>query len=839
MMWQRPASMIATFVALWFAVAIVTTCGAMLESGVRYHGSVQRYAAAPVLVATTSIQASTGSGDDRDVEGVPLVEHGQLAASLVPKISAAPGVRAVVADTAIPAQISTRGTASAVEIHPWSAARLTPFTLTAGSGPATAGEVVLDQHLAAGIGVRPGQQVRIALPSGVRTFTVYGIAAPTKAGRGTPTVFVDDATAATLSGHPGTVGVIGVFADPGVTADHLATVVRAALPAPPKNLAGAYPQVFAGHDRGSVESPAVDNGRVLAITLPSVFGGMALLIAIFVIAGTVGLSVAQRHRDIALLRAIAATPRQVRRLVVREAAVLAVFAAATGVWPGLLSAKWLRDQFVSRGMVPDSFQAHLSWLPPVVAGATAVLLAVAAAWIAGLRSSRIRPSEALAETAIERRGLGLVRTLLGLIALAGGIVVCVVSVSANGDSAASISVATVFTLVVAVALLSPVLIRVVAATFGQVLRVFGETGRLANANLATSARKLATVLSSVVLAVALGGSLWFLQGSETHVASQQSRAGVLADYIVAPAASGASSAVVAGIRGTDGVTAATGIVHSTMFTGSDLGELSAEGVDTEGLSRTLDLGVIDGSMRDLRGDTVAVDDLTADGLGLRVGDAFTGWYGDGAPARLRVVAIYTRGLGFAQLTLPHDVLIGHTSAQSDDAIFVAGRPGTDAALRTALTELAPGSSVLTSDAYQASLGAELVQNAWTNQVVVVVLLVYVVIAAVNVLFTAALARRREFAVLRLAGTTPRQVARMVRLEQALLLGLSLVLGGAIAAATLIPMVKGITGTATPYIPLSGWVTVIGSVIVLGGAATIVPVRRVLRARPVEAIDIRE
>ena len=147
--------------------------------------------------------------------------------------------------------------------------------------------------------------------------------------------------------------------------------------------------------------------------------------------------------------------------------------------------------------------------------------------------------------------------------------------------------------------------------------------------------------------------------------------------------------------------------------------------------------------------------------------------------------------------------------------------------------------MLNSDAYQTGLDANLVQNAWTNQIIIGVLLVYVVIAAVNALFMSALARRREFAVLRLAGTTRRQVIRMVRLEQTFLLGLALVLGGAIAAATLIPMVKGITGSATPYIPLIGWVAVIGGIIVLGGAATIVPVRRVLRTRPVEAIGIRE
>jgi putative ABC transport system permease protein len=161
------------------------------------------------------------------------------------------------------------------------------------------------------------------------------------------------------------------------------------------------------------------------------------------------------------------------------------------------------------------------------------------------------------------------------------------------------------------------------------------------------------------------------------------------------------------------------------------------------------------------------------------------------------------------------------------------------AVRTELARLAPGSSLVARDAYQVGLDENLKENAWTNQMVTGVLLIYVVIAAVNTLAMYALGRRREFAVLRLSGTTRPQVLRMVRLEQVLLLGVSLTVGAAIAAATLIPMVKGITGSATPYIPPAGWAAVIGGVILLGGAATAVPVRRVLRTRPVEGIGLRE
>jgi putative ABC transport system permease protein len=256
----------------------------------------------------------------------------------------------------------------------------------------------------------------------------------------------------------------------------------------------------------------------------------------------------------------------------------------------------------------------------------------------------------------------------------------------------------------------------------------------------------------------------------------------------------------------------------------------------------MDLGVVSGTLADLSGNAVAVDRLTADAAGLHVGDLFHGWFGDGTPTALCVAAIYTRGLGFAALTVPADLLRAHTDGY-DSAVLVSTRVADRSRVTAALTRevdgLAPGAAVVSRSGYQAVVDRNIEQNAWINQVIIGVLLVYVVIAAVNTLVTAALGRRRELATLRLAGTTRLQVLRMVRLEQALLLSLALVVGVVIAAATLVPMVKAVTGSAVPYIPIAGWVAVIGGTVLLGSLATVVPIRRVLRINPVEAIGIRE
>jgi putative ABC transport system permease protein len=751
MLAQRPASVIATFLALSFAAMIVTGCGVMLESGIRYHGTVGPATSAPVVVATTRLSVTDGSGEDAEIEYYPLADRSPLPPDLAGQIAALPGVGNVEVTSA------RRGAALVLGVHPG---------------------------------------------AGVSTTTV---------------------------------------------ADEVRHLLDAAAHRPD----GAYPEVFTGTERGEAQSLAVGEGREFVIAVSSTFGGCALLIALIVITGSVGLSIRQRHRDIALLRAIAATPRQVRRLVTRESALLAIAATTVGVLPGLWGARWLRTQYVTRGLVPANFHTHTSWLPPVVAFGSVLVIAVVAAWIGSLRPSRTPPSQAMAESVVERGGIGPVRAILGVLALAGGVTLAVVSGSVDGDAAAGIAVGTVFTLVVAVALLGPLIIRGAAAIGAPLLQLLGVTGRLAAANTATSAARLAVVLSSLVLAIGLGGSLWFVQTSEEHVASNQARAGLRADWVVTPTGDGLPTSVAAGLRQVAGVHAATAVVHSTWLTAQDDGtDYSLEGLDTAGLADTVDLGVTSGSLTELDShtgdntvdDPVAVDTLTAQALHLHVGSHLSGFFGDGTPSALRVVAIYRRGLGFASLAMDSTTVADHTDGGSDDAVLISldpAHPASSATLRSTVQRLAPGARLQPRTVYQAQLDHELVENAWVDRVVTGVLLLYAIIAAVNTLAMYGLGRRRELAVLRLAGTTRRQVRRMITLEQIVLLGLALVLGLAIAAATLVPMVRGTTGTPTPYIPASGWVTMLGGVVLLGVLGALAPLRLLRHDRPVAGIGLRD
>jgi putative ABC transport system permease protein len=116
---------------------------------------------------------------------------------------------------------------------------------------------------------------------------------------------------------------------------------------------------------------------------------------------------------------------------------------------------------------------------------------------------------------------------------------------------------------------------------------------------------------------------------------------------------------------------------------------------------------------------------------------------------------------------------------------------------------------------------------------------YSVVAAPNTMVIAALARRRELSLLRLVGVTRRQVKRMVHAEQAGLLGVALAIGGVIAAVTLSSVMYAIAGQRVPYVPLLGWVAIIGGTVALAMVSTVLPVGRLLRIAPVESIGLKE
>lgn len=288
--------------------------------------------------------------------------------------------------------------------------------------------------------------------------------------------------------------------------------------------------------------------------------------------------------------------------------------------------------------------------------------------------------------------------------------------------------------------------------------------------------------------------------------------------------------------------AATGVRRTSVivkiFDGAE--PVAAQAIDPDSAAATMDPQMNEGSLADVRGASVAVSTIRASSQHWEVGDQVDIWLGDGTPVKLRVAAIYRRGLGFGDIIVNRDIIAGHTARNLDDEVLIRTVPGAD--VDGALAKLAaryPASTVVQASDLTGQLARDLAISAWLNKLLIGVMVGYAALAAANTMVMAALARRRELALLRLVGVTRRQAKRMVHAEQAGLLGVALILGAAIAAVTLTAVVNTLTGNPIPYVPPLGWAAVLGGTTLLALTTTVLPIGRLLRVPPIENIGLKE
>lgn len=823
MLRDRAGSAAATLVALAAGVMILMSMGTLTESGLRFRPQPQRYAATDLVVAHRDITFTSKTFDgETDRTTVALPEGGTVPDTLADQIRQLPGVAAAVADSSIPVVPLAAASVPATG-HGWSSAVLTPYHLVAGGPPRTDGEIVLDARLAAAGGLHPGQETELLVGGNAHRYRISGIAEGPVAA-----VFFTDTHAAAVDPHPGRVDAIGVIA-----------VDRAALAPAVKRLAeAAGATVYTGADRGLAERSDSADARQLLVVVGASFGGYVAMLILAVVAGTIGLSVRHRRRELALLRAIAATPGQVRRMIMAEAALLSGAAAVLGIPAGAVASHWLRGELVARGFIPDAFPMASGVLSAVAAVLATTLVAVLSALLAARRVTAIRPTEALGEIAVEPVRSGRVRLGFGVAALVGATSSSAFTVGTSGQAALAGAIGMLYLFVLAVALLAPWINRAAARLLAPVLRrVWGASGYLAAANLRANAQGMATVLTALVLAVGFGGSVWFLQDNLERQTVAQSRDGTLAEHALVSAA-GLPATAADEARRIEGVRAATAVRRTSVivkvFDGAE--PVAARAIDPDGAAATMDLDVTAGSLADLRGATIAVSAVRASTQGWELGERVDVWLGDGTPAKLRVAAIYRRGLGFGDIVLNRETVAGHTSRELDDELLI--RADTGAALAQ-LSSRYPTSRVVPASALTGRLAEDLAISAWLNKLLIGVMVGYAALAAANTMVVAALARRRELAVLRLAGVTRRQIKNMVHAEQSGLLGVALAIGTAIAAVTLAAVVNALTGNPIPYVPPLGWVAVLGGASLLALTTTVLPIGRLLRTSPIENIGLRE
>ncbi len=810
----RLGTFTGALVALMAASVLTTAWGMQLESVLRGHPPVERYAGAAAVVTGQQIV-----GPDHDV---PLGERARVSSGLTSRLAAVPGVRAAIGDVSVPVRLGDREAVA----HGWGSAALTPYVLSAGRPPARPGEVV------AGYRTALGARLSLASTEPARTVTVVGVA---RVGGDIPVsqqtaIFLTDAEAERLGGHPGRVDAIGVLAGAGFDAARLHAVAGGA-------------QVLTGGARGKAEHPELQQARMTLIPVTAAFAGLALFIAMFVLTSTMGLSIQQREREIALLRAVAATPRQIRRMIGWEAVLVGLVGSAAGVWPGMRLGEELGHALVRHGIVPSSFTVEADWMPAVAAVAGGVAISLLAVLAAGRRAARVRPTLALSDAAVEPRLLGPGRLIGGLLALAGAVPLFAVSTTTHvPETAAATSEMTAIMLVLAVGFLGPVVARLGAKLLGPPLAALAPVGGfLASANLGATTRRFSSATTPLVLSVAMSCTLLFSSTTIDHAVSQERHAGLSGELAVTSGGAGLPRAALSDVRATPGVASAVALTPTTL--GPSLG-VSDDVMPAQILDGRrgggLDVGVTAGSLTALRGDAIALGRHRADAAHANVGDRVAVTLGDGSHTRASVVAIYSRELGFGDALLAPELAAGHQTSPLLGTILVrTDRPAAVSGRLQALARRYPGLRVGDRASLATASDADRELNRWLGPVFVAMIFAFTSIAVLNTLAMIALRRGRELGLLRLVGATNRQVRSMARWEAALIIAIGLGLGLAITAVALLPLSHALTGSLRPYVPAAPLAAILGGSTLLALVALALPTRRALRTRPVEAIGVGE
>jgi putative ABC transport system permease protein len=807
----RLGAFTGALIALFAAAVLSMAWGMQFESILRTHAPVERYAAATAVVTG---QQNAGTGHD-----VLLGERARVSSALAARLAAVPGVSSAIGDVSVPAELGDRATVA----HGWSSAALTPYVLVAGHPPTGPGEVVT------GYPATLGARLSFAATEPARTVTVVGVARPRHPVTQQAAIFLTDAAAMRMAGHPGLVDAIGVLAAPGFDAGRL----RAAA-------GGA--QVLTGGARGAAEYPEPERTRTTLIPVTAAFGGLAVFIAIFVVASTLGLSIQQREREIALLRAVAATPGQIRRMIAWEAAIVALVGSAAGIWPGIVFGRVLAQGLTRHGITPPNFILDYDWLPAaaaIVGGVAAALLAVLAA---GRRAARVPPTLALTDAAAEPRLLGPGRLIGGLLALAGAVPLFTVSATTTApETAAATSELNAIFLVVAAAFLGPIVPYVAARLLAPPLAALSPVGGfLASANLGAATRRFSSASTPLVLTIALSCTLFFSSTTIDHAVASQQEAALTGQLAITSAGPGLPASALAGTRATPGVRSAVALTSTTLGPSLGADNVIPAQILTGGQGGGLDAGVIGGSLSALHGDAIALGRHRADGAHARIGDRVAIMLGDGTHAQATVVAIYTRDLAFGDALLAPELAAAHQTSPLLSTILVqTDRPAATATRLQALARRYPGLRVSDSASLVSAADADRELNHWLGPFFVAMIFAFTSIAVLNTLIMIALRRRRELALLRLTGATTRQVRSMARWEAILIITIGLGVGLAIAATALLPLSRAFTGGFRPYTP-AGWLAaILGVSALLALVALSVPTRRVLRTPPVEMVGIRE
>jgi putative ABC transport system permease protein len=665
--------------------------------------------------------------------------------------------------------------------------RFNPLELESGRWAAAPNEVVIDPQSAAGEHYTVGDTIGIAANGPVQKFTVVGIAKygdVESLGGATFAVFTIP-TAQKLLGLNGFTA-ISVAAKDGVSQTKLVSDLRKVVP--------GTAQVRTSDEQAKQDQKGIDQALSWIRGFLLGFGGIALFVGAFVIFNTLSITVAQRTRELATLRTLGATRRQVLRSVVLESAALGVFASVVGLFSGFGLAKGLSSLFTSLGLDMPQAAAVYATRTVVISLVLGILVTVLSGIVPAVRSTRVPPIAA-ARGGMPERVRSRRATIVGALLLVLAVLLLGYAVTGNrlGSGASLLALAGgAFALISGTAGVASRLVAALAWILGWPSRRFGgAAGSLASENAVRNPSRTASTAAALMIGLALVSFVAVL-GKGVHESMNNAIRGQFSsDWVVTskngwsgfPVAAGSALAKADGVTKVSSIRGDRGLIGKT--------QVNVDGVDPKTIRGLYDFewvrGTTDAALDELEGGGAVVKESFAKSKQLALGDRFVLLSPSGEPVSLRVV-------GFFQPPRVAELLGGVVMSQTAfDATFprpqnsftlIDGKP-TKAGLERALTAF-PDTKVDTRDEFVKSQTSFM--NSLLNLLYVLLALSVVIslFGMINTLVLSVYERTRELGMLRAVGMSRRQARRMVRHESVVTAligaGLGLPVGVLLAAA---------------------------------------------------------
>ena len=716
------------------------------------------------------------------------------------------------------------------------------FSVKSGERPDADGEAALDPDTAQRISAEPGTKVSLVGVGAPEEFIITGTASLEELSSfaGLRSVYVTLETAQRLTGQPDQVATIEVAGEPGVSVSDLVDAIATLLP---ERAEAVSAQAVAEQNAETFQEAL---GFLNTFLL--VFAGVALFVGAFLIQNTFRIVVAQRVRELALLRVVGATRRQVTRMVVLEAVLVAILASLAGVGVGVALALLIRFAFEATG--GNLGDAPLTILPRTIVVALAVGVAVTtiSALFPAVQASRVPPVAALRGTearagsrSLRRRAVwGFLALALGLSLLGLGLFVNIESERISEIQLVGAGAAVMF---IGVAVLAPLFARTAAAAIGAPLAA-RFTGRLARENAMRSPTRTAATASALMIGLALVGMTLVLADSIKYTTRRILEEQFKADFVIGSAAFG-------GVGGFSPEVAArvAALPEVDRSTAARFGPVRAEGktkfvggADVPVLASLVDFDVIEGSVDAVGEGTVAVLETTARDLDLAVGDPIEIVF-----ARTGA-QIFEVGLVFASETYDTDFLLtlpvyeANVVERQDVQVLVALAEDIDletgrTAIEAAISDFV-GINVSDQEEFQDQIAGQINIFLAFIFAMLALAIVIAVFGITNTLSLSVIERTREIGLLRAVGMTRRQLWAMVTGEAVVVAVFGAVLGVVIGIGFGWAVVRALAADNDVFLSIPWWQLGLGLVLaaLAGIVAAVFPAWRASKLDLLTAIS---